>query len=38
MFIRGKPWVITIDDNLIYDSLGASVFADTKYGLWAAAY
>ena len=38
MYIRGKPWVITIDDYLIYDSLGNSLIADTRWGLWAAAY
>jgi len=38
MYIRGKPWVITIDDYLIYDLLGNSLIADTRKGLWAAAY
>ena len=38
MYIRGKPWVITIDDYLLYDSLGNSLIADTRWGLWAAAY
>lgn len=38
MYIRGKPWVIIIDDYLLYDFSGNSLFADSKWGFWAAAY
>ena len=29
MFIRGKPWVITLDDSLFFNSNGTLVFANT---------
>ena len=29
MFIRGKPWVITLDDSLYFNSNGTLVFANT---------
>jgi hypothetical protein len=38
-YIRGKPWVVTIDDKLMVDTSGDPVFAESdsnKQAMWGA--
>jgi hypothetical protein len=39
VFIRGKPWVITVDDSLLFNSSGNLIFAQlsqNKKSIWGA--